>query len=63
MTASDLDAFLAPPDGDYAAYAQARAAAVDLTIPPPCRDGVVDNLTLLASQTALLLAGLAAAQP
>jgi hypothetical protein len=47
-----LEAFLALSDDAVAAYADARAEALGLTLPPACRRGVVENLILLRRQAA-----------
>ena len=53
-----LAAFLALDDDAVAAYADARGAALGLTLPPATRDGVIDNLILMRRQTASFTAGL-----
>lgn len=53
-----LKAFLDLSDNDVAAYADARAAAVGLTLPEPTLPGVRENLALLRTQTALFVAAL-----
>lgn len=53
-----LAAFLALDDDAVAAYADARAEALGLTLPPETRAGVVENLSLLRLQTATFMAGL-----
>ena len=59
-----LSAFLAlPATGDndaVAAYADARAGALDLPLPQACRPGVIDNLALLRRQAATFIAALPA---
>jgi hypothetical protein len=51
-------AFLDLTDGDIAAWAQARAAAIDLTLPEATQAAVHENLSLLRTQTALFVAAL-----
>ena len=53
-----LKAFLDLSDGEVAAYADARAAEVGLTLPPSTLPGVRENLALLRVQTALFVAAL-----
>lgn len=53
-----LKAFLDLTDGDVAAYADARAADIDLTLPEPTLAAVRENLALLRTQTALFVAAL-----
>lgn len=53
-----LKAFLDLSDGDVPAYADARAAEIDLPLPEPTLAGVRENLSLLRSQTALFVAAL-----
>ncbi len=52
-----LAAFLALDDQTVAAYADARAEALGLALPPETRAGVVDNLALLRRQAATFMAG------
>jgi hypothetical protein len=47
-----LAAFLALDDDTVAAYADARAAALGLTLPPETRAGTIENLALLRRQAA-----------
>ena len=58
-----LKAFLDLTDGAVAAYADGRAAALDLTLPEPTLVGVRENLALLRAQTALFVAALFVADP
>jgi len=58
-----LTAFLALDDDAVAAYADARAEALDLFLPPETRAGVVENLALLRRQTATFMSGLDDAVP
>ncbi|GGL46068.1 hypothetical protein GCM10010983_49160 [Caulobacter rhizosphaerae] len=51
-----LAAFLALDDQAVAAYADARAEALGLALPPETRAGVVDNLALLRRQAATFVA-------
>ena len=53
-----LKAFLDLSDDDVAAYADARAAEMGLTLPPSPLPGVRENLALLRVQTALFVAAL-----
>ena len=53
-----LKAFLDLTDGEVAAYVDARAADLGLTLPEPTLAGVRDNLGLLRTQTALFVAAL-----
>lgn len=53
-----LKAFLDLTDGDIAAYADARASEVGLTLPEPTLTTVHENLALLRAQTALFVAAL-----
>lgn len=53
-----LAAFLALDDDTVAAYADARAEVLGLTLPPETRAGVVENLALLRRQAATFAAGL-----
>ncbi|TCS14107.1 AtzG-like protein [Caulobacter sp. BK020] len=53
-----LAAFLALDDATVAAYADARAQALGLALPPETRAGVVENLALLRRQAALFAADL-----
>lgn len=53
-----LAAFLALDDDAVAAYAEARAEALGLVLPPQTRAGVIENLALLRRQTALFMAAL-----
>ena len=59
-----LSAFLALPDSGaddaVAAYADARAEALNLPLPRACRPGVIDNLTLLRRQAETFIADLPA---
>ena len=50
-----LAAFLALDDQAVAAYADARAEALGLALPPETRAGVVDNLALLRRQAATFM--------
>jgi len=52
-----LAAFLALDDDAVAAYADARAAALGLVLPPQTRAGTVENLALLRRQAALFALG------
>jgi hypothetical protein len=52
-----LAAFLALDDEAVAAYADARAEALGLALPPETRAGVVDNMALLRRQAATFIAG------
>lgn len=47
-----LTAFLALDDDAVAAYADARAEAIGLTLPPETRAGTLENLALLRRQAA-----------
>ena len=58
-----LVAFLALDDDAVAAYADARAEALGLALPPETRAGVIENLTLLRRQTTTLTAGLDGSEP
>jgi hypothetical protein len=58
-----LEAFLVLDDDATAAYADARAQALNLPLPPACRPGVIENLSLLRRQAAVFLAGLDASIP
>ncbi|CAN5448365.1 hypothetical protein BH10PSE4_BH10PSE4_20060 [soil metagenome] len=58
-----LAAFLALPDDAALAYADARAEALGLALPPAVRDGVVDNLILLRRQAETFIAALPAGAP
>lgn len=58
-----LEAFLVLDDDAVAAYADARARALDLPLPPTCRPGVIENLSLLRRQAAAFVAGLDASAP
>lgn len=58
-----LAAFLALDDDAVAAYADARAEALGLSLPPETHAGVVDNLALLRRQAATFAAGLDDAGP
>jgi len=51
-----LAAFLALDDQAVAAYADARAEALGLALPPETRAGVADNLALLRRQAATFMA-------
>lgn len=53
-----LAAFLALDDATVAAYADERAQAVGLALPPETRAGVIENLALLRRQAALFAANL-----
>lgn len=53
-----LAAFLALDDDTVAAYADARAETLGLTLPPETRAGVVENLALLRRQAATFVASL-----
>ena len=53
-----LAAFLALDDDAVAAYADARAEALDLGLPPETRVGVIENLALLRRQAATFAAAL-----
>ncbi|MFZ0268900.1 DUF4089 domain-containing protein [Caulobacter sp.] len=53
-----LAAFLALDDDAVAAYADARAEALGLVLPPETRDGVIENLALLRRQTVTFTAAL-----
>ena len=53
-----LAAFLALDDDAVAAYADARAAALGLALPPETRAGVIENLALLRRQTTTFTAAL-----
>ena len=53
-----LAAFLALDDQAVAAYADARAEALGLALPPETRAGVVDNLALLRRQAATFVAAI-----
>jgi hypothetical protein len=53
-----LTAFLALDDDTVAAYADARAEALGLTLPQETRVGVIENLALLRRQTATFAAAL-----
>jgi hypothetical protein len=53
-----LAAFLALDDDTVAAYADARAEALGLTLPPETRAGVIENLALLRRQTATFVSAL-----
>lgn len=50
-----LAAFLALDDHAVGAYADARAEALGLALPPETRAGVVDNLALLRRQAATFM--------
>ncbi len=54
-----LAAFLALDDDTVAAYADARAEALGLTLPPETHASVIENLALLRRQAATFAAGLA----
>uniref|UniRef100_B0T8S2 DUF4089 domain-containing protein n=1 Tax=Caulobacter sp. (strain K31) TaxID=366602 RepID=B0T8S2_CAUSK len=58
-----LEAFLALEDDAVATYAEARAEALGLALPPETRAGVIENLTLLRRQTATFTAGLDGSEP
>jgi hypothetical protein len=58
-----LSIFLALDDEAVAAYAEARAQAIGLALPPETRAGVIENLTLLRRQTVTFVAGLDIASP
>jgi len=53
-----LAAFLALDDDAVAAYADARAEALGLTLPPETRAGTLENLALLRRQAATFAANL-----
>jgi hypothetical protein len=53
-----LVAFLALDDDTVAAYADTRAEALGLTLPPETRAGVIENLALLRRQAATFTAAL-----
>ena len=53
-----LAVFLALDDDAVAAYADARAEALGLSLPLETRDGVIENLALLRRQAATFVAGL-----
>lgn len=57
-TDAALKAFLDLTDSDVAAYADARAAEIGLTLPEPTLAGVHENLALLRAQSALFVAAL-----
>jgi len=58
-----LAAFLALDDAAVAAYADARAEALGLTLPPETRAGVIDNLALLRRQATTFAASLGDTAP
>ena len=58
-----LAAFLALDDDAVAAYADTRAEALGLALPPETLAGVIDNLTLLRRQAATFTAALDDATP
>lgn len=58
-----LAAFLALDDDTVAAYADARAAALGLALPPETRAGTFENLALLRRQAATFAADLDPAAP
>jgi hypothetical protein len=58
-----LAAFLALDDEAVGAYADARAEALDLALPPQTRAGVIENLALLRRQAVIFTAGLDATAP
>lgn len=58
-----LAAFLALDDDAVAAYADARAGALGLTLPPETRAGTLENLALLRRQAATFAGGLDASKP
>jgi hypothetical protein len=51
-----LAVFLALGDEAIGAYADARASALGLALPPETRAGVIDNLALLRHQAATFMA-------
>ncbi|MBC7669414.1 AtzG-like protein [Caulobacter sp. DWR2-3-1b2] len=53
-----LATFLDLSDDAVAAYADARAEALGLPLPPAARAGVIDNLTLLRRQAETFIAAL-----
>lgn len=53
-----LATFLALADDAVATYADSRAEALGLPLPPETRVGVVENLTLLRRQAAVFVDGL-----
>lgn len=53
-----LKAFLDLTDGDVAAYADARATEIGLTLPEATLPAVRENLALLRTQTALFVVAL-----
>ena len=55
---ADMKAFLALEEARIGPWTAARAAERDLAIPSPALPGVIDNITLLRSQSALFLAAL-----
>jgi len=55
---ADTAAFLALDDFELAAWTPARAADRGLELPTPALSGVIDNVALLKSQTALFVAAL-----
>lgn len=55
---ADTAAFLALDDFELAAWTPKRAAERGLDLPAPALPGVVENVTLLKSQTALFIAAL-----
>lgn len=58
-----LAAFLALDDDAVAAYADARAEALGLALPPETLAGLIENLTLLRRQTATFTTGLDQSEP
>ena len=58
-----LDAFLDLEDDAVAAYADARAGALGLSLSEAVRPGVIDNLILLRRQAATFIAALPAEAP
>jgi hypothetical protein len=58
-----LEAFLVLDDDATAAYVDARAETLNLPLPPACRPGVIENLSLLRRQAAVFVAGLGASAP
>ena len=58
-----LAAFLALDDDTVAAYADDRAAALGLDLPPETRAGTLENLALLRRQAATFAMDLDAAAP
>ncbi len=55
---AETTAFLALDDFELAAWTPSRAAERGLDLPPAALPGVLDNLALLKSQTALFVAAL-----